>query len=394
MEKIEKKRIKIEDVPVDINLSFFKGFKEVEEYHFSFTPTKYESFKTQLNWIYKAYKETLTLLKIDDTTSVFRRFFCSDLHNQIEYLKEIEFSNSENLLNPTSISYICQPPGPYAKVSLWAYHIVDPFKKLDKKIKENTVSIVRKELIHNWTTGNYSTESNSVYEQTKNILENYIKFLNKNKMKLSENVIRTWFFLQNIDTDYKDFVIARKEIYEKNGLTKDTHYIASTGVGGSYYDLKAKVILDAYSISNIKKEQIKFLSAPDFLSPTYIYGVTFERGVSITYSDRKHLIISGTASINNKGEIMYEKDINLQTERTLLNIEALLKNEGATLNDIMIFIVYVRDPVDYFFVEKKMRERFKDTPIIFATACVCRPKWLVEIEGIAIKSSTSNYPDF
>ncbi|MCM8766905.1 MAG: Rid family hydrolase [Candidatus Omnitrophica bacterium] len=391
---MEKNRIEIENLPVCVNFSFFKGEKGVSEYHFSFTPTKIENFKTQLSWIYEAYMKTLEILKIEENTSVFRRFFCSDLHNQIENLKENEFSNSENLINPTAISYICQAPGPYAKVSLWAYHIVEPNKKLEKKIKKNNVSIVRNQLIHNWTTGIYTTESDSIYEQSKSIIENYIKFLNENNMKLSENVIRTWFFLQNIDADYKDFVIARREIYEKNGLTKDTHYIASTGVGGSYYDLRAKVVLDAYSISNIKEEQIRFLSAPDFLSPTYIYGVTFERGVSITYSDRKHIIISGTASINNKGEIMYERDINLQTDRTLLNIEALLKNQDAGLDDMMIFIVYVRDPIDYFFVENKMRERFKDTPIIFATASVCRPKWLVEIEGIAVKPFFSDFPDF
>ncbi|MCS7180786.1 MAG: Rid family hydrolase, partial [bacterium] len=149
------------------------------------------------------------------------------------------------------------------------------------------------------------------------------------------------------------------------------------------------------SISGLYKKQIKFLMAPEYLSPTYIYGVTFERGVSISYSDRKHIIISGTASINNKGEIMYERDINLQTERTLTNIQALLKNENANLDDIMIFVVYVRDPIDWYFVEKKIKSRFKDTPIIFANASVCRPGWLVEIEGIAVVPSlNSELPSF
>ncbi len=376
---MEKNKIEIKDIPVEIYYSCFGRKSRIEEYHFTFTIQKYGNFKTQLKWIDTAYKETLKILNLDEETSIFRRFFCSDLYNQIKYLKEFEISNPKN---PTAISLICQVPIPDSRISLWAYHI-----KADKVKKEkngNTVSIRFDNYTHYWTTGLIYTETDSIYLQTKKIIENYIEFLRGNNMKLSHNVIRTWFFIQNIDADYKEFVKARREVYEKNGLTKDTHFIASTGVGGSYFDLKAKVILDVYSISGIKKHQIKFLSAPDYLSPTYIYGVTFERGVSITYSDRKHIIISGTASINNKGEIMYPNDIIRQTGRTLKNIEALLKNENATLEDMMIFIVYLRDPSDYYFVEKIIRKRFKNTPIIFANASICRPGWLVEIEGIAV----------
>jgi enamine deaminase RidA (YjgF/YER057c/UK114 family) len=385
--KMEKDKIRIKDIPVAVNYSSFKGSSGIEEFHFSFTPEEYSDFKTQLKWIYSAYINTLKIKGLEEETSIFRRFFCSDLYNQIIYLKEMEFSNPDDDKNPTSISLITQHPLPYAKVSLWAYHIKG---KIEKKKEGKNVSVKIGDLIHNWTTGLINTESNSIYQQTKKIIEDYIEMLKKENMKLSENTMRTWFFVQNIDLDYKEFVASRREIYEKNGLTKDTHFIASTGVGGSYFDLRAKVVMDAYSISKIKKQQIKFLSAPDYLSPTYVYGVTFERGVSITYSDRKNIIISGTASINNKGEIMYPNDVIKQTERTLINIEALLKNENATLDDMMIFIVYLRDPSDYYFIEKMIKEKIKNAPVIFASASVCRPGWLIEIEGMATIPSSSN----
>ena len=381
---MKKNKIVIENLPVDVYYSCFTGISGVEEYHFSLTPKKYGNFVEQLEWIEKTYRKTLKLLNLDEDTGVFTRFFCSDLYNQINYLNETNFINFKNTLNSVAISLISQPPLPHGKISLWAYHIKDPSKRIKKEKKENTLFVKWDNFIHTWTTGIINTGSDSIFEQTKNIIENYIKFLKENNMTLLDNVIRTWFFIQNIDTDYSDFVKARREIYEKNGLNKDTHYIASTGVGGSYYDLKAKVVLDVYSIYGINKNQIKFLSAPEYLSPTYVYGVTFERGVSITYSDRKHIIISGTASINNKGEIMHPGNVELQIERTLTNIEALLKNAGATLNDIMIFIVYVRDGSDYSIVKKKIREKFKNTPLILSLASVCRPGWLVEIEGIAI----------
>ncbi len=391
---MEKRKIKV-NVPVSVNYSCFKGIPGIEEYHFSFTPFKNENFKIQLEWLYSAYKETLKILDLEEKTSVFRRFFCSDLYNQVEYLKKMSFSNLSDNSNPTSISLVCQVPKSPSRISMWAYHIKDISGKLDKTLKGNTLLLKRGKLTHCWTTGMIYTETDSASEQTKNIIKNYITFLKENNMTLLNNVIRTWFFIQNIDTDYKEFVKARREIYAENGLTEKTHYIASTGVEGSYYDLKAKVLMDSYSISGIEEEQIKFLSAPDYLSPTYIYGVTFERGTAIYYSDRTHIIISGTASINNKGEILHQGDVYLQLERTLENIEALLKNVGAKLEDMMIFIVYVRDPMDGFVVKRIMERRFKNTPIIFATASVCRPGWLVEVEGIAvIKSLNSNFPSF
>ena len=131
---MEKNKIVIKDIPVEINWSSFKGISGIEEFHFSFTPKEYADFKTQLKWIYKAYTETLRINGVEEETSIFRRFFCSDLYNQIIYLKEMEFSNPDDDKNPTGISLITQPPLPYAKVSLWAYHIKGKIEKKKKKI--------------------------------------------------------------------------------------------------------------------------------------------------------------------------------------------------------------------------------------------------------------------
>ena len=85
--------------------------------------------------------------------------------------------------------------------------------------------------------------------------------------------------------------------------------------------------MDAYSISGLLNNQISFLYAPAYLSPTHLYGVTFERGVSISYRDRMHLIISGTASINKKGKILYPGNVARQLSRTLTNINAFYRKK-------------------------------------------------------------------
>jgi len=383
---MENYSYKISKIPVMINFSHFCGKSDIDEYHLVFIPEKYENFENQIKWVYTAYKETLKYIGLDEKTSVFKRFYCSDLFNQAIYLKNKNLFNFSNC----GTSYICQPPGPWGKVALWSYHIKDKLNKTNKKLKNNNFSLKRGNIIHNLTTGITYPEGKTVYEQTTGVLKKYNNFLSKNKMTLLNNVIRTWFFIQNIDLNYKEFVDARKEFYAQNGLTKDTHFIASTGVEGKYFNSDVKVVMDAYSISGILKEQIEYLSAPEHLGPTYLYGVTFERGVTISYKDRKHIIISGTASINNKGEILYHGDITKQLERCLENIKALLEKANAQLNDISLLVVYIRDPSDYTIVEKKIRKKFSDTPLIICYASVCRPGWLVEIECFAtIPLSTS-----
>ena len=62
----------------------------------------------------------------------------------------------------------------------------------------------------------------------------------------------------------------------------------------------------------------------------------------------------------------------------------LLVEAGALVDDMMVFVVYVRDIADAAFVRRQMRARFRDTPIVVVRAPVCRPGWLVEVEGIAI----------
>jgi enamine deaminase RidA (YjgF/YER057c/UK114 family) len=145
----------------------------------------------------------------------------------------------------------------------------------------------------------------------------------------------------------------------------------------------------------VRPEQIEYLSALDHLSRTAVYGVTFERGTSVAYRDRKHVILSGTASIDSKGEIVHPGDVAQQLDRTLENMEALLERAGARLGDMCHFIVYVRDPADQAEAERRMRERVGDAPVVVVVAPVCRPGWLIEVEGMAIvEAAEEELPEF
>jgi enamine deaminase RidA (YjgF/YER057c/UK114 family) len=117
--------------------------------------------------------------------------------------------------------------------------------------------------------------------------------------------------------------------------------------------------------------------------------VTFERGVSVAYRDRKHIWISGTASIDRKGAIVHPGDALRQLDRTMENVEALLRNAGAALRDSCMFIVYVREPSDLAVAQAAVRERLGETSIQIVVAPVCRPGWLIEVECQAIAEASS-----
>jgi enamine deaminase RidA (YjgF/YER057c/UK114 family) len=232
-------------------------------------------------------------------------------------------------------------------------------------------------------------------QQTESLLTRYEQSLDSHNATLADNCIRTWFFVRDVDTQYAGMVKARKENFIKEGLTEKTHYISSTGIGGLPADTKALVQMDAYSITGFEPSQQRYLYAHTHLNPTYEYGVTFERGTLMEYGDRKHVFISGTASINNKGEVVHIGNIVKQTERMLENVEKLLEEAGTTFSDVMQIIVYLRDHADYDTVKQMFDSRFPDLPTVITLAPVCRPTWLIEMECIAVSSNdNNNYRDY
>lgn len=136
-----------------------------------------------------------------------------------------------------------------------------------------------------------------------------------NVYTLKNNCVRTWLYSRNVDRDYASIVEARNIVFEKEGLTTATHYIASTGIEGKGLELHSSVNINFYSIDGIDQYQIKYLNALEYVNNTSEYGVTFERETSITYSDKKHIFISGTASIDKYGNCVHRNNVLLQTQR-------------------------------------------------------------------------------
>lgn len=328
------------------------------------------SFCEQRDNILTALRE-LTEGQLPGARPVFLRFFLSDAANQSGLLTEALAD-----FPPSACSIIEQPPLDGTKIALWVYLQT---QVTPRSFLEGLTGIEHNGYVHLWG-GSACRPGTDSHEQTRRLLEDYATALEDNGGRLADNCIRTWFFVQNIDVNYAGVVKARNEVFLHQGLTRDTHFIASTGIAGRNADPSLCVQLDTYAVTGLVPEQVHHLYASTHLNRTYEYGVSFERGTYVDYGDRRQVFISGTASIDNRGQIVHAGDIRLQTERMWENVEALLKEAGMNYDDIGQMIVYLRDPGDYQTVERLFNARFPNMPRVTVLAPVCRPGWLIEME--------------
>ena len=367
--------LKWDDLAINVAISSFTCSSEANEFHTIIQSTnKTLNAETQYKNIELAIDRLKNTELPENTALVLKRYFVSDAVNQADFLNK----NSENV----AVSIIQQPPLNGTKVSVWAYFVSDSKVYTDE---QGTTVLERPHFKHLYNT-QLQKALNDEYAETEYIFDSYIASLNAHECTLKDNCVRTWIYVQGVDIHYADMVKSRIDCFNRENLTEATHYIASTGIEGKYIDPRSLVLMDAYAVNGIDQEQIKYLYASTHLNPTHEYGVTFERGTTVDYGDRRHIFISGTASIDNKGDIVHVADISQQTERTLENIEVLLAETDAEMNDIAYMIVYLRDTADYETVFSHLQKHHADIPKVIVWAPVCRPGWLIEIECIAINT--------
>lgn len=140
----------------------------------------------------------------------------------------------------------------------------------------------------------------------------------------------------------------------------------------------------------IKKRSI---TNHDVLNEAYAYAKpsSFSRGMRIDLNGVTIVLISGTASIDNRGVSVHIGDFRAQMRRTLENITGLLASEGCTWHDVVRTTCYLRDiERDYETFNEERTRFFKEQaldPLPASTgieAKLCRPELLVEIEAIAM----------
>lgn len=133
------------------------------------------------------------------------------------------------------------------------------------------------------------------------------------------------------------------------------------------------------------------IHAPSFLNEATEYGKSFSRGMRVNLGNCDLVLISGTASIDDKGNTFALGDFTAQVKKTFENITALLESEKASWHDVVKTRCYLKDMKHYeefnrirswFYREELKLKQFPASVSI--QAVLCRPELLVEIEATAI----------
>lgn len=356
----------------EANMALFDtGRREAHAY---IIPTLGNDAATQI----RSIRETVCKLMSDTgMTPVFKRWLLSDPANQRPLLSEHD---------NCAVALLGQSPLVGTKAALLViFEENADFSNCGGGLWEDSRGRI-------WVGDGYNVATGDSLSMTVAYLERLAYELKLRGASLKDNCLRTWFFVRDIDNNYPGVVQGRNSVFAREGLTSDSHFIASTGIEGQCAEPKRLVAFNAFADTGVKPQQITYIYGKSHLNPTYEYGVAFERATAVDYTDRRHVYISGTASINNKGQIVAPGNIKAQASRMLENISVLLEEGNCGWEDVAHMTVYLRDIADYSLISKMMEERFPGVPKVIVLAPVCRPGWLIETECMAIKKADN--PDY
>lgn len=348
-----------------------------------FTAKTGEPFAVQLTDVQTQLQQWLADQDLSLRHLIFTRLYLTDAANQWNLFRSHPLYSE--CLSSAALSCVEQPLVCGAKVALQAW--VAAFDNVYKEglpdrmvVKVNELNF----LFQSVRLNGDEARGLDAEAQTEMIFRRHINWLEECGMNLADHCHRTWLYVRDVDRNYGGVVVARNKVFDRCGLTADTHFIASTGIGGASENSQALVAADFFSVDGLVSSSVRYLQALEYLNPTAEYGVAFERGTALDICSRRLRFISGTASIDKYGNCLYLGDIQAQTERMFLNISKLLEADGASLSDVAYFVVYLRDISDYTWVREYMLRRFPGVPHLIVEARVCRPEWLIEAECIAI----------
>ena len=324
-------------------------------------------FAERLSSIYTDIKGYLEAEQQQHRRLCYTKVFLSDISNQEDELRRSPLMT--NIIWQAAYTIIQQSPIGGAKIGVLLKTSDEPEAFTMHSLRLNDEEVM-----------NFGS-----YMQTIMLFDKYLEVLKSLGLNLKDHCVRTWIYVRDIDTNYDGVVKARNDVFRQHGLTIDTHFIASTGIGGRSMGKNVCVAIDFLTAPQVQPDDLLYLKALDHLNPTHEYGVAFERGVRITLPQKYQYFISGTASINNHGEVINVGNVTRQAERLLENIGALLADGDATMADVKYFIIYLRDLADTQAIEAYMQQAYPHVPRIITHAKVCRPAWLVEMECVAEK---------
>lgn len=200
-----------------------------------------------------------------------------------------------------------------------------------------------------------------------------------------KNLVRTWFFNDRILDWYDDFNRVRTAFFNEHDIFGSL-VPASTGVGASNAT-GAALTMDALAVTPLADAHVEVHAvASPLQGPANDYKSAFSRAVEVAGDGGRHLLVSGTASIEPHGLTAHHDDLDAQIKLSLRVVAAILESRNMSWADVARAVLY--------FPETAWMSRFEPCrealgippiPALFAHCDICRGDLLFEIELDAFK---------
>ena len=199
------------------------------------------------------------------------------------------------------------------------------------------------------------------------------------------DVIRTWFFNDDLLSWYNEFNQVRTSVYSRVHFSAGA-LPASTGVAGRNL-AGAALVLGAWAVKPLNASvQIKEV-ASSLQCPAPAYGSSFSRALEISSAHGKRLLISGTASIAPEGQTLWVGGAREQVALTMGVVEAILVSRGLAFSDTTRATAYFKHAADVIAFHDYCRNRHGCSfPVVPVHCDICRDDLLFEIELDAVSS--------
>jgi len=199
-----------------------------------------------------------------------------------------------------------------------------------------------------------------------------------------KDVVRTWFFLNEILLWYGEFNRVRNDFFARSELRPGS-VPASTGVSG-VNPAGAALTAAAWAVRahEASTRVVEVVPSP-CQCPAPAYGSAFSRAVELHLPGYRQLLVSGTASIEPDGRTAHIGDVRAQIELTMQVVEAILDSRRMSFADVSRATAYFKSGGDAPVFDDWLARRGLRTMPVVGTCCdICREDLLFELELDAI----------
>ncbi|MBI5692223.1 MAG: translation initiation inhibitor [Verrucomicrobia bacterium] len=193
------------------------------------------------------------------------------------------------------------------------------------------------------------------------------------------DVVRTWFYNEDILGWYGDFNRVRTEHYA-NVKWRTGSIPASTGVSGKN-PAGAALAVAAWAMRPLVPGAVAQEVASPLQCPAPAYGSSFARAMEINSGGWRRLLVSGTASIHPGGATAWVGNPKKQIDLTMEVIAAILESRGVGFPDVSRATAYFQHPLFVPYFERWCDARdLRHMPVVFVNCDICRDDLLFELE--------------